>query len=88
MTSYHRVAGSSPAGCKSSLEKGLQATRHCNNKNLKSAVIRLFSVLLTPLVAHVRTNPRNLLVLRIWAFITIHGRNTANMKLETKLRLT
>jgi hypothetical protein len=64
MTSDHRVAGSSPAGCKTSLIKDLKAVWHFKNKHLKNAVIRLLSgypVLLASLAVHVRTNPRNLL---------------------------
>src|SRR5215471_11930377 len=58
VTSDHRVAGSSHAGCRSSLLKDFRAIMHFKNKNIKSAVIRLlsgFPVLHGSLVAHVRT---------------------------------
>src|SRR6516165_4909935 len=64
MTSDHRVAGSSPAGCKASTRADRLAVKHLKNQSRKSAVIRLlsgFPVLLASLTAHVRTNPRNLL---------------------------
>ena len=60
VTSDHRVAGSSPAECKSSLVKDYQAVGHCKNDGLKSVVIRLlsgFPVLLAFLTAHVRITP-------------------------------
>jgi hypothetical protein len=68
-------------------KKGLQAIRHCKNKNLKSAVIR-FSGFTHPSGSICADKSTQFIGMRIWAFITIHGRNTANMKLETKLRLT
>jgi hypothetical protein len=44
MTSDHRVAGSSPAGCKSSLRADLLAIMRARNQTTKSVVIRLLSV--------------------------------------------
>ena len=84
MTSDHRVAGSSPATCKTSMVKDHRAIWRYKNKTIKSAVIRLlsgFPVLLASLTAHVRINPRNLLVMRI--------RNAfPNMKPVDNLKLT
>jgi len=62
MTSDHRLAGSSPAGCKSSLVKDWKAIRRYKNKTIKIDVIRLlsgFPVLLASLTAHVRITPKS-----------------------------
>src|SRR6516165_6295285 len=82
MTSDHRAAGSSPAGCKTSIRADRLAIMHLKNQSQKSAVIRLlsgFPVLLAFLTAHVRTNPRNLLTCGFAVFVTIDERNTAIM---------
>ena len=68
VTSDHRVAGSSPATCKTSMVKDHRAIWRYKNKTIKSAVIRLlsgFPVLLASLTAHVRINPRNFQATRI-----------------------
>jgi hypothetical protein len=68
MTSDHKVAGSSHAGCKASPRADLQAIKQSQNRTSKTAVIGLlsgFSILLAYLTAHVRTTanifacPRN-----------------------------
>jgi hypothetical protein len=58
MTSDHRVAGSSPAGCRSSPIAACRVIKLPKNRILKTAVIRLlsvFPVLLASLTGHVRT---------------------------------
>ena len=87
MTSDRRVAGSSPAGCKSSLTNDWQAIRCCKNKNLKRAVIRLlsgFPVLLASLTAHVRITPSILAFAHLVKRLTIAEFHfLPNMKPET-----
>src|SRR6516165_3147935 len=74
MTSDHRVAGSSPAGCKSSLVNDLQAVLCPKNRSLKSTVIRLlsgFPVLLASLTAHCGQRRRVFLLVQFLNRFTI-----------------
>ena len=91
MTSDHRVAGSSPAGCKSSLTNDWQAIRCCKNKNLKRAVIRLlsgFPVLLASLTAHVRITAHSGFAHLVNSLTIAEFHFLPNMKPETTLKLT
>jgi hypothetical protein len=71
MTSDHRVTGSSPAGCKSSTRADSQPIMALGRWRQKKLVIGLLSgfwILLDLVSGDMRTNPRNLVGLRIRAF--------------------
>ena len=77
VTSDHRVAGSSPAGCRSSLVADLQAIKHPKNKEQK-ILLSGFSILLDSVSSCMRINPRNLLACRIRGFRYNPGHSEAH----------